>query len=64
MTSLLKMSLLMTPFITSLLCSRYKTSQELISHDTHNNTYQYKYTFSVEIVPVCKVSGLIPSLGM
>ena len=34
---------------------RYKTSQELISHDTHNNTYQYKHTFSVEIVPVCKV---------
>ena len=34
---------------------RYKTSQELVSHDIHNNTYQYKHTFSVEIVPVCKV---------
>ena len=26
-----------------------------MSHDTHNNTYQYKHTFSVEIVPICKV---------
>ena len=25
---------------------RYKTSLELVSHDTHNNTYQYKQTFS------------------
>ncbi len=33
---------------------RYKTAQELISHDTHSNTFNYKYTFSVEIVPVCK----------
>lgn len=31
-------------------------AQELISHDIHNNTYQYKTTFSVEIVPVCKDS--------
>ena len=35
---------------------RYKTSQELVTHDSHNNTYTYKYTFSVEIVPVCKVN--------
>ena len=34
---------------------RYKTSEKLISHDVHNNTYNYKYTFSVEIVPVCRV---------
>lgn len=33
---------------------RYKTSQELIGHDPHSNTYNYKYSFSVEIVPVCK----------
>ena len=33
---------------------RYKTSQELISHDVHSNTYNYKFTFSVEIVPVCR----------
>ena len=35
---------------------RYKTSQELVTHDSHSNTYTYKYTFSVEIVPVCKVN--------
>lgn len=33
---------------------RYATAQELVSHDIHNNTYNYKNTFSVEIVPVCK----------
>ena len=33
---------------------RYSTAKELISHDTHSNTYNYKYTFSVEVVPICK----------
>ena len=33
---------------------RYTTAKELISHDSHNNTYNYKYTYSVEIVPICK----------
>lgn len=33
---------------------RYNTSQQLISHDIRSNTYNYKYTFSVEIVPICK----------
>ncbi len=33
---------------------RYCTAQELVSHDIHNNTYNYKSTFSVEIVPICK----------
>jgi nonsense-mediated mRNA decay protein 3 len=28
--------------------------KQLVSHDTHSNTYNYKYTFSVEIVPVCR----------
>lgn len=37
------------------LISRSKSSQRLISHDIHNNTYNYKSTFSVEIVPICKV---------
>ena len=34
---------------------RFRTDKQLVSHDTHNNTYNYKYTFSVEIIPVCKV---------
>jgi len=33
---------------------RFKTSERLISHDEHSNTYNYKYTFSVEIAPVCR----------
>lgn len=33
---------------------RFRTDKQLISHDTHSNTYNYKYTFSVEIIPVCK----------
>lgn len=46
--------------------SRSKTSQRLISHDIHSNTYNYKSTFSVEIVPVCKVhsSRLIISVWL
>lgn len=34
---------------------RMKTSQELVSHDIHNNKFQYKHTFSVEVVPISKV---------
>jgi len=33
---------------------RSKTSEQLISQDDNNNTYNYKYTFSVEIVPLCR----------
>ncbi|RXM33150.1 60S ribosomal export protein NMD3 [Acipenser ruthenus] len=35
-------------------CERSKTSQRLISHDIHTSTFNYKSTFSVEIVPICK----------
>lgn len=28
--------------------------QELVSHDTKSNTYDYKHTFCVEIVPICR----------
>ncbi|XP_071804642.1 60S ribosomal export protein NMD3-like [Asterias amurensis] len=44
----------MVDFLMNAVPCRYKTAQQLISHDIHNNTYVYKYTFSVEIVPVCK----------
>lgn len=39
----------------SLFIYRSKSSQRLISHDIHSNVYNYKSTFSVEIVPICKV---------
>jgi len=37
--------------------ARFRADKQLVSHDIHTSTYNYKYTFSVEIVPVCKVSG-------
>lgn len=44
----------MLDFFTTVVPCRYTASQQLISHDVHNNTYNYKFTFSVEIVPICK----------
>jgi len=35
---------------------KYQHTKKLISHDTHSNTYNYKFTYSVEIVPICKDS--------
>ena len=29
-----------------------------MSHNIHSATYNYKYTFSVEIVPICKARPL------
>jgi len=46
----------MVDFLTQMLPCRYQHSKKLISHDTHNNTYNYKFTYSVEIVPICKDS--------
>lgn len=46
----------MVDFVISVLPCRYQHSKKLISHDIHSNTYNYKYTFSVEIVPVSKDS--------
>lgn len=31
-----------------------KSSERLLSTDTHTNTANYKFTYSVEIVPICK----------
>ena len=41
-------------FLQSVVPIRSKTSEQLISHDIHNSTSNYKFTFSVEIVPICK----------
>jgi nonsense-mediated mRNA decay protein 3 len=40
-------------FIQKSIPCRYSMSQQLISHDNRSNIYNYKYTFSVEIVPIC-----------
>ncbi len=44
-------------FLQSVVPIKYRNDKQLVSHDTHSNTYNYKFTFSVEIAPVCKVSG-------
>lgn len=33
---------------------RSKASEQLLSADTHSNTANFKYTYSVEIIPLCK----------
>ena len=33
---------------------RSKASEQLLSSDTHSNTANFKYTYSVEIIPICK----------
>ena len=41
-------------FLQNVIPVRHRHDKQLVSHDTHSNTYNYKYTFMVEIVPVCK----------
>ncbi|VDM62923.1 unnamed protein product [Angiostrongylus costaricensis] len=43
-------------FLLTVLPCKYHYAQELVSHDTKNNTYDYKHTFCVEIVHICKDS--------
>jgi hypothetical protein len=33
---------------------RTKASEQLLSTDTHSGTSSYKFTYSIEIAPVCK----------
>ncbi|SOV13148.1 60S ribosomal export protein NMD3, putative [Plasmodium gaboni] len=41
-------------FILSKTMSKCKNSKHLINHDANNNTYNYLYTFSIDICPICK----------
>ncbi|ETI20868.1 hypothetical protein G647_07211 [Cladophialophora carrionii CBS 160.54] len=41
-------------FLTSVAPVRVKKSQELISMDVHTSTKSYKFTFSCELLPICK----------
>ena len=42
-------------FLQSVVPLRFRNDKQLVSHKEHTNTYNYKYTFSTEIVPICKV---------
>jgi nonsense-mediated mRNA decay protein 3 len=44
----------MVEFLAGVVPVRSKGSEQLISQDTHSGTANYKFTYSVEIVPVCK----------
>lgn len=46
----------MVDFLNTVLPLRYEHSKKLISHDIHSNNYNYKFSYSVEIVPLSKDS--------
>jgi len=41
-------------FLKAVIPVHVKRSEELISHDIHTSTKNYKFSFSCEIVPICK----------
>lgn len=41
-------------FLTAMAPIKSKKSEELISQDIHTSTKSYKFTYSVELVPICK----------
>ncbi|KAI1322907.1 NMD3 family-domain-containing protein [Xylariaceae sp. FL0255] len=41
-------------FLNSVVPVRVKKSSELISQDTHTSKKSYKFTFSVELIPICR----------
>ncbi|KIP04741.1 hypothetical protein PHLGIDRAFT_109206 [Phlebiopsis gigantea 11061_1 CR5-6] len=47
-------ALKMVDFLASVVPIRSKASEQLLSSDTHTNTANFKYTYSIEIIPVCK----------
>jgi len=44
----------MIDFLTAVAPVRTKKSEELISQDIHTSTKSFKFTFSVELIPICK----------
>ncbi|KAF8155694.1 NMD3 family-domain-containing protein [Crassisporium funariophilum] len=47
-------ALKMVEFLASVAPVKSKASEQLLSSDTHTNTATFKYSFSIEIVPICK----------
>ncbi|GJJ14763.1 hypothetical protein Clacol_009031 [Clathrus columnatus] len=44
----------MTEFLAGVVPVRTKSSEQLLSMDTQSNTANFKFTYSVEIIPICK----------
>ncbi|KAI8926517.1 NMD3 family-domain-containing protein [Entophlyctis helioformis] len=57
-------ALKMVEFLQSVMPMRMKTSEQLISTDTHTGSSDYKFTFSVELVPICKDDLVVLSTKM
>ncbi|KAA0200369.1 hypothetical protein HAZT_HAZT009828, partial [Hyalella azteca] len=51
-------------FISSSVVCKHNQSKKLISHDIKSNIYNYKFSFCVEIAPVCKDSAVCLSKTM
>ncbi|RDB27082.1 60S ribosomal export protein NMD3 [Hypsizygus marmoreus] len=47
-------SLKMVEFLQGVVPVRSKASEQIISSDIHTSTATFKYTYSVEIIPICK----------
>lgn len=47
-------ALKMVDFLSSVVPIRHKRSEQLVSQDIHSGSAQYKFTYSVELVPICK----------
>jgi nonsense-mediated mRNA decay protein 3 len=41
-------------FLQAVVPMKFRASEKLISHDEHSNIYNYKFSFSVEIAPICR----------
>ncbi|SCU90057.1 LAMI_0E00430g1_1 [Lachancea mirantina] len=44
----------MIDFLNAVIPIKYKKSEELVSQDTHTGASTYKFSYSVEIVPICR----------
>jgi len=44
----------MVDFLSAIVPVKMKSSEQLLSTDTHSGTSSYKFTYSVEIIPICK----------
>ncbi|CCK72410.1 60S ribosomal export protein NMD3 KNAG_0K00420 [Huiozyma naganishii CBS 8797] len=44
----------MVDFINSVMPIKYKRSEELVSQDSHTGSSSYKFSYSIELVPICK----------
>ena len=41
-------------FLQAVVPVKFRNDKQLVSHNVHTTSYNYKYTFSTEIVPICK----------